>query len=79
MWQRMRTGPAAKGAKDYDWAMTEITPGGTPEGQPGGHSVLLLRRHRYTGAVSYFLCWSPRPVPLARLGSVTLKWLYLTC
>jgi len=25
MWQRMRTGSATKGAKDYNWAMIEIT------------------------------------------------------
>ena len=30
MWQRMRTGQAAKGGRDYHWAMTEITPDGIP-------------------------------------------------
>ena len=66
MWQRMRTGSATKGAKDYHWAMIEITPDDTPEGQPPGHAVLLLRRHRYTGTVSSYLCWTPDPVPLAK-------------
>ena len=33
MWQRMRTGSATKGAKDYHWAMIEITPDDNPEGQ----------------------------------------------
>jgi hypothetical protein len=33
MWQRMRTGSATKGAKDYHWAMIEVTPDDTPEGQ----------------------------------------------
>jgi hypothetical protein len=61
MWQRTRTGQATKGAKDYDWAMIEITPDDTPEGHDDGHAVLLLRRHRYTGTVSYFLCWAPPP------------------
>jgi hypothetical protein len=75
MWQRMRTGSATKGARDYHWAMIEITPGDTPEGQDDGHSFLLLRRHRYTGTVSYFLCWSPGPVPLAKLISVAVtRW-----
>jgi SRSO17 transposase len=75
MWQRMRTGQATKGAKDYDWAMIEITPDDTPEGQDDGHAVLLLRRHRYTGTVSYFLCWAPAPVPLARLIRVAVaRW-----
>ena len=75
MWQRMRTGSATKGARDYHWAMIEITPGDTPEGHDDGHAVLLLRRHRYTGTVSYFLCWSPAPVPLAKLISVAVaRW-----
>jgi hypothetical protein len=46
MWQRMRTGSATKGAKDYHWAMIGITADDTPEGQDDGHAVLLLRRHR---------------------------------
>ena len=75
MWQRMRTGQATKGAKDYHWAMIEVTPDDTPEGHEGGNAVLLLRRHRYTGTVSYFLCWTPHPVPLAKLISVAVtRW-----
>ena len=36
---------------------------------------LLLRRHRYTGTISYYLCWSPRPVPLAKLIEVAVaRW-----
>ena len=76
MWQRMRTGSATKGAKDYDWAMIGILPDDTPDGQEdNGHAFLLLRRHRYTGTVSYYLCWSPGPVPLAKLISVAVaRW-----
>jgi hypothetical protein len=76
MWQRMRTGSATKGAKDYDWAMIGIQPDDTPDGQEdGGHAFLLLRRHRYTGTVSYYLCWNPGPVPLAKLISVAVaRW-----
>ena len=75
MWQRMRTGSATKGAKDYHWAMIAVTPDDTPEGHEDGNAVLLLRRHRYTGTVSYFLCWTPHPVPLARLISVAVtRW-----
>jgi SRSO17 transposase len=74
-WQRMRTGSATKGAKDYHWAMIGIQPGDTPDGHDDGHATLLLRRHRYTGTISYFLCWSPRPVPLARLIAVAVtRW-----
>jgi hypothetical protein len=75
MWQRMRAGSATNGAKDYHWAMIEITPDDTPEGQDPGHAVPLLRRHRYTGTVSSFPCWSPRPVPLAKLVKVAVtRW-----
>ena len=71
----MRTGSATKGAKDYHWAMIEITPDDTPEGQDDGHAVLLLRRHRYTGTVSSYLCWTPHPVPLAKLIKVAVtRW-----
>jgi SRSO17 transposase len=76
MWQRMRTGSATKGAKDYDWAMIGILPDDTPDGQEdNGHAFLLLRRHRYTRTVSYYLCWSPVPVPLAKLIAVAVaRW-----
>jgi SRSO17 transposase len=75
MWQRMRTGSAAKGARDYDWAMIEALPDDTPAGQDDGHALLLLRKHRYTGTVSYYLCWSPAPAPLAKLISVAVaRW-----
>jgi SRSO17 transposase len=74
-WQRMRTGSATKGAKDYYWAMMTVQPDDTPDGHGDGDSVLLLRRHRYTGTVSYYLCWSPRPVPLAKLIAVAVtRW-----
>jgi len=55
------TGSATKGAGDYHWAMIEITPDDTPPGQDDGHGFLLLRRHRYTGTVSYFPVLEPRP------------------
>jgi SRSO17 transposase len=80
-WQRMPTGTGTKGIRDYDWAMIDITgddaPEGNdaPEGQEDGHSVLLVRRHRYTRVLSYYRCWTPRPVPLKRLISVAVtRW-----
>ncbi|MCY0924578.1 IS701 family transposase, partial [Streptomyces sp. H27-G5] len=73
-WQRMRTGTGSKGARDYDWAMLTVTADDTPNGQADtGASVLLARRHRYTGTVSFFRCWSPSPVPLARLVWVVCR------
>lgn len=69
IWQWMRTGSATKGAKGYDCATIAILPDGQED---GGQVFLLLRRHRYTGTVSYYLCWRPGPVPLAKLISVAV-------
>jgi hypothetical protein len=46
---------------------------------PGGHedvpSVLLVRRHRYPGQLSFYRCWTPGPVPLSRLIAIaSTRW-----
>jgi SRSO17 transposase len=74
-WHRMRTGSGTKGTLHDDWAMLEVTSDDTPAGHSGGHSVLLARRHRYTGQLSYYRCWTPGPVPLSKLIAVaTARW-----
>src|SRR5207249_7514026 len=74
-WHRMRTGSGTKGARHYDWAMLEVTSDDAPGGQDGEHSMLLVRRHRYTGTLSYYRCWAPGPVPLSRLIAVaSARW-----
>ena len=74
-WQRMRTGHGTKGARHYDWAMLEVTSDDTPNGHQDGHSVLLIRRHRYTGTLSYYRCWTPGPAALSRLiAAAVLRW-----
>jgi SRSO17 transposase len=74
-WHRMRTGAGTKGTRHYDWAMLEVTSDDTPDGHDGGHSVLLARRHRYTRTLSYYRCWTPGPVPLARLIAIAVaRW-----
>jgi SRSO17 transposase len=74
-WQRMPTGTGTKGIRDYDWAMIEITGDDAPDGQDDGHSALLVRRHRYTRVLSYYRCWTPRPVTLKRLISAAVtRW-----
>ena len=71
----MRTGSGTKGTRHYDWAMLEVTSDDTPGGRDGGHSVLLVRRHRYTGQLSYYRCWTPGPVPLSRLiATASARW-----
>jgi SRSO17 transposase len=74
-WHRMRTGSGTKGTRHYDWAMLEVTSDDTPDGDDDGHSVLLARRHRYTGTLSYYRCWTPGPVPLSRLIAIAvIRW-----
>jgi SRSO17 transposase len=74
-WHRMRTGSGTKGTRHYDWAMFEVTSDDTPDRHGDGHSVLLARRHRYTGTLSYYRCWTPEPVPLSRLIAIAVtRW-----
>jgi SRSO17 transposase len=74
-WQRMRTGSGTKGTRHYDWAMLEVTSDDTPDGHGGGHSMLLARRHRYTGQLSFYRCWTPGPVPLSKLIAIaSARW-----
>jgi SRSO17 transposase len=60
-WQRLRTGHGTKGDRHYDWAMIEIDPDDTPPGHDPGHSVLLVRRHRYTASCPITAATSPPP------------------
>jgi SRSO17 transposase len=74
-WQRMRTGSGTKGTRHYDWAMLQVAGDDTPGGHDDGHSVLLVRRHRYTGQLSFYRCWTPGPVPLSKLIAVaSARW-----
>jgi hypothetical protein len=71
----MRTGSGTKGTRHHDWAMLEVTSDDTPGGHGDGHSVLLARRHRYTGTLSFYRCWAPGPVPLSRLIAIAVaRW-----
>src|SRR5690348_14724042 len=37
--------------------------------------VLLARRHRYTGKLSFYRCWTPGPVSLSRLIAIAVaRW-----
>jgi hypothetical protein len=43
--------------------MLEVAGDDTPGGHEDGHSVLLMRRHRYTGQLSSCRCWTVSPAP----------------
>ncbi|MFJ8938836.1 transposase [Streptomyces sp. NPDC102365] len=75
-WTRRRTGHGTKGAREYDWAWVDVRPDDAPDGNGNGNagtSVLVARRHRYTGEVSYFRCWTPGDVALGTRAEVLCR------
>ncbi|MEV0186432.1 hypothetical protein AB0I54_45565 [Streptomyces sp. NPDC050625] len=74
-WMRRSTGDGAKGRREYDWAWLDIRADDTPDGarQPNGMSVLVARRHRYTGEISCFRCWAPGDVALGALVEIICR------
>jgi SRSO17 transposase len=72
-WMRMRTGHGTKGTREYDWAWLDVRADDTPDGHSDGVSVLVARRHRYTGEVSFYRCWAPGNVTLAQLVEVICR------
>ena len=71
-WQRLSAGPGAKGQRYYDWALITLTP--TADTSPDDADTqcwwLLVRRHRGTGELAFYRCYSPEPVPLRELVRV---------
>ncbi|MFI1227474.1 MULTISPECIES: IS701 family transposase [unclassified Streptomyces] len=75
-WMRRATGHGTKGTREYDWAWIDVCPDDAPDtgnGNGNGTSVLVARRHRYTGEVSYFRCFSPDDVALGTLVEVICR------
>jgi SRSO17 transposase len=69
-WQQISCGQGAKGHRHYDWVFIRLDHHGPlPDGQAGKH-WLLVRRHRKTGELAFYRCYTPRPVPLAVLVKV---------
>jgi SRSO17 transposase len=70
-WQRLSAGPGAKGHRYYDWAWAEHPdPAGTTDPADSQSWWLLVRRHRHTGELAFYRCYSPEPVPLRELVRV---------
>ena len=65
-WQQLSAGPGAKGERNYDWAWITLT----AEGTDTGCWWLLVRRHRRTGELAFYRCFSPQIVPLRELVRV---------
>ena len=60
-WQQHSCGPGAKGPRDYLW--TWVTTATSPVSTGGC-------RNRTTGELAFYVCWSPRTVPLHTLVTV---------
>jgi SRSO17 transposase len=70
-WQRLSAGPGAKGQRYYDWALiTHSDPAGQADPADEQCWWLLVRRHRDTGELAFYRCYSPNPVPLRELVRV---------
>jgi len=78
-WQRLSAGAGAKGQRFYDWALITLTsPTGTDTdtdtdtgtGTDTASWWLLVRRHRDTGELAFYRCYSPHPVPPRELVRV---------
>ncbi|MEV7785747.1 hypothetical protein AB0O72_10155 [Streptomyces sp. NPDC088106] len=72
-WMHLATGHGTKGTREYDWAWLDIRADDTSDEQEAGTSVLVARRHRYTGELSYFRCWAPGPIALAMLVEIICR------
>jgi SRSO17 transposase len=70
-WQRLSAGRGAKGERFYEWAWIDHTDR-TRRDDPLDTACwsLLIRRHRDTGELAFYRCYSPAPVPLRELVRV---------
>jgi SRSO17 transposase len=70
-WQRLSAGPGAKGQRYYDWALI-VHPDPTDRADSVDPQCwwLLVRRHRSTGELAFYRCYSPNIVPLRELVRV---------
>ena len=70
-WQQLSAGPGAKGERYYDWAWLTLTPGSAGSAETDTSCWwLLVRRHRTTGELAFYRCYSPKIVPLRELVRV---------
>lgn len=72
-WQRLSAGAGAKGQRIYEWAWIDHTDHvRSYQDDPFDTQCwsVLIRRHRDTGELAYYRCYSPEPVPLRELVRV---------
>jgi SRSO17 transposase len=71
-WQRLSCGDGAKGTRRYDWALVATS---------RSQICLLIRRSiSQPSELAFYLCHTPRPVPLGRLVAVAgARWAVEEC
>jgi SRSO17 transposase len=70
-WQRLSAGTGAKGERYYDWAWIDHTDHAHRDDPLDTQRwSLLIRRHRHTGELAFYRCYTPEPVPLRELVRV---------
>jgi SRSO17 transposase len=70
-WQRLSAGAGAKGERYYEWAWIDHTDRAHRDDPLDTQCwSLLIRRHRDTGELAFYRCYSPEPVPLRELVRV---------
>nr|WP_168172855.1 hypothetical protein [Pseudonocardia sp. EC080619-01] len=70
-WQRLSAGAGAKGERHYEWAWIDHTdPALRDDPLDSRRWSLLIRRHRRTGELAFYRCYSPEMVPLRELVRV---------
>ncbi len=71
-WQRLSAGRGAKGERYYDWALITLLPPtrSRPDTTDTQCWWLLVRRHRDTGELAFYRCYSPEQAPLRELVRV---------
>jgi len=82
-WHRLSAGPGAKGERFYDWAwISHPGPAQRADRTEPDEPLdtrswwLLIRRHRHTGELAFYRCYSPEPVPLRQLVRVAgRRWI----
>ena len=71
-WQRLSCGDGAKGERRYDWALVASS---RPE-----ISLLIRRSVSRPSELAFYLCHTPRPVPLSRLVKIAgAQWAVEKC
>jgi SRSO17 transposase len=73
-WQQLSAGAGAKGHRVYEWAWIDHTDHTDHTDRDDPHDTaqwsLLIRRHRTTGELAFYRCYSPDVVPLRELVRV---------